>query len=310
MSFWSRVHERHRGFGNEVLRGVRCECLFGCERKKLQMSAGLSMMPWFPGDFMRSTRGWSVTARGVYRELLDAQWDMGGLPQNPIELAEMIGATSKEWAASWSKCESKFPIDQDGQRRNWTLESHRTRSLAIAERRAEAGRKGGRAAKGAQKQSSSPAQANDQAKPKPGSSKRQASSPVQSISISNPDQTIPEEPKNRTAAARPTVPIEFEDLQSIYPNRAGANPLDRALRACRARLKAGATWGQILDGAVRYQLYCRETHKIGTEFVMQLATFCGAGNHFLNRWDLPASTAEILRDTNLENSKEWLHATQ
>ena len=93
------------------------------------------MMPWYPGDFMRSTRGWSVSAKGVYRELLDAQWDMGGLPVDPAELAELIRATPAEWKAGWSKCESKFPISEDGLRRNARLETHRSKAADLTERR-------------------------------------------------------------------------------------------------------------------------------------------------------------------------------
>lgn len=95
----------------------------------------LAMMPWFPGDFMRSTRGWSVTAKGVYRELLDAQWDMGGLPPEPTELAETIRASASEWKAGWSKCSLKFPICEDGLRRNARLETHRSKSADLTERR-------------------------------------------------------------------------------------------------------------------------------------------------------------------------------
>jgi uncharacterized protein YdaU (DUF1376 family) len=97
----------------------------------------LAMMPWFPGNFMKSTRGWSVTAKGVYRELLDAQWDMGELPTDPNDLRAAIGATAAEWAKGWAKCETKFPVGSDGQRRNLRLEEHRTRSARLAERHAK-----------------------------------------------------------------------------------------------------------------------------------------------------------------------------
>jgi uncharacterized protein YdaU (DUF1376 family) len=93
------------------------------------------MMPWFPGDFMRSTRGWSVTARGVYRELLDAQWDLGSLPSDVDELCRMIAATPDEWLKGWVKCQPKFPVGEDGQRRNPRLEQHRLKSVDLSERR-------------------------------------------------------------------------------------------------------------------------------------------------------------------------------
>jgi uncharacterized protein YdaU (DUF1376 family) len=77
---------------------------------------------------MSSTRGWCVTARGIYRELLDCQWEIGGLPVDPVALQRLIGATNSEWKA-WPLVESKFPKGDDGLRRNPTLERHRERSI-------------------------------------------------------------------------------------------------------------------------------------------------------------------------------------
>ena len=76
----------------------------------------LPMLPWYPASFMSSTRGWSVTARGIYRELLDCQWEQYGLPEDPAELRKLIGATAAEWK-EWPVVESKFPISPDGRRR-------------------------------------------------------------------------------------------------------------------------------------------------------------------------------------------------
>ncbi len=95
---------------------------------------GLPFLPWFPARFLSSTRGWSVTAKGVYRELLDAQWELGGLPADGAELQKMIGATNAEWRCWAGLVEAKFPIDSDGLRRNPTTEAHRAKSLRIRER--------------------------------------------------------------------------------------------------------------------------------------------------------------------------------
>lgn len=97
-------------------------------------TVGLPFLPWYPSRFMSATRGWSVTARGIYRELLDAQWEMGELPANPAELQQMIGATSVEWKSWHRLVEAKFPLEADNKRRNPTLEEHRKASLSIRER--------------------------------------------------------------------------------------------------------------------------------------------------------------------------------
>jgi hypothetical protein len=83
---------------------------------------------------MSSTRGWSVTARGLYRELIDAQWELGGLPADAAELQRLIGATNAEWKHWSTLIERKFPVGLDNRRRNPTTEEHRARSLGIRER--------------------------------------------------------------------------------------------------------------------------------------------------------------------------------
>jgi uncharacterized protein YdaU (DUF1376 family) len=96
--------------------------------------SGLPFLPWFPARFLSSTRGWSVTAKGLYRELIDAQWEIGGLPANAAELQRLIGATNVEWKHWPTLVEPKFPIDADGLRRNQATERHRAKSLGIRER--------------------------------------------------------------------------------------------------------------------------------------------------------------------------------
>jgi len=84
---------------------------------------------------MSSTRGWPLVARGAYRELLDAQWDMGTLPIDQEELRALAGATEAEWAIAWPRIESKFPLNCQG-RKNARLESHRDKAVQLYEKRA------------------------------------------------------------------------------------------------------------------------------------------------------------------------------
>jgi len=105
--------------------------------------ARLVYLPWFTRDFMSATRGWSLTAKGLYRELLDAQWDMGSLPSDPHALQQLAGATAAEWR-TWNQFVApKFPISADGRRRNERLEQHRQKALHVSAVRAEIGRRGG-----------------------------------------------------------------------------------------------------------------------------------------------------------------------
>lgn len=98
-------------------------------------------MPWYPRDFRSSTLGWSLVARAVYRELLDAQWDVSGLPVDPEDLRAIAQASLAEWKKAWRHVEAKFPVDADGKRRNPRLELHRADALQLAAKRRKAAKK-------------------------------------------------------------------------------------------------------------------------------------------------------------------------
>lgn len=277
------------------------------------MTDSLAMMPWFPGDFMRSTRGWSVTAKGVYRELLDAQWDMGDLPLDPEDLRQTIGATSEEWDIGWKKCESKFPVRR-ASRRNWRLEAHRLKSEQIANMRSEVGRKGGQASVEAKTKqrltnSSSKGSTEPQANP-PTFAQPKLNHPVQSSPVhtkSTPDLNG----KDRTAGKTPpSDPGWLAEFKILYPKRGGDMNWRGAIRAGNARITEGHHPGEFLEGARRYAEYCRITGKTGTEYVKQAATFLGPAKPFSERWDPPATKSDIRLGTNLDAAEEFMRRTE
>jgi hypothetical protein len=114
--------------------------------------------------------------------------------------------------------------------------------------------------------------------------------------------------KNTTASAKPTVehpmPPEFTKFKLTFPLRGGSQPWPRALKAIRVRLREGHTWGDLIDGAQRYSDFCVATGKMGTEYVMQAATFVGPDKRFLESWAPPASKAEVRTATNLGAAAE------
>jgi len=114
------------------------------------------------------------------------------------------------------------------------------------------------------------------------------------------------EDKSTTA---PAAPAEFAEFKKAFPLRSGAQPWTKALRTIRARLKEGAQWSDFLEGAHRYAAYCAATDRIGTEFVLQAATFCGADKHYLEPWQPPASKSEARQDKNIGAATEWLEAS-
>ena len=109
-----------------------------------ERSPQMAKMPWYPRDFASATRGWPLAARGAYRELLDAQWDMGSLPEDPAELRAIVAATPAEWRISWKFVGPKFLIGEDGRRRNPRLEIHRSKAINQFKSQSEGGRAGNR----------------------------------------------------------------------------------------------------------------------------------------------------------------------
>ncbi len=102
----------------------------------------MAKMPWYPRDFSSSTRAWPLAARGIYRELLDAQWDMGSLPNDETVLRILAIATPAEWRSGWPYVERKFPIGTDGRLRNPRLEIHRRKAIDQFNSQSAGGRAG------------------------------------------------------------------------------------------------------------------------------------------------------------------------
>lgn len=84
-------------------------------------------------------------------------------------------------------------------------------------------------------------------------------------------------------------PAEFEEAWSLYPARPGASKA-ATLKAWKARVKAGASVVQMLEGTVKYAAYCKAK---GTEpeYIKQPATFYGPGEHYAADWSVRSQVA-------------------
>ncbi len=96
--------------------------------------APLAFLKFYGSDFLNATAAWTMEERGVYITLLWYSWVNGGLPGD-IERIDRMAPGAK---ACWSVLDSKFPISQDGMRRNARQErdreAMRAKSLSAAER--------------------------------------------------------------------------------------------------------------------------------------------------------------------------------
>ena len=96
-------------------------------------------IPFFGRDFYASTAMWKAEEVGHYIRLLVIQWDSGCLPAD-LERLEFV---SPGVGKCWTLLETKFPLGDDGQRRNLRMEEHREKSAEIKAKREDAGRAGG-----------------------------------------------------------------------------------------------------------------------------------------------------------------------
>jgi len=94
-------------------------------------------LPLYVRDFLTSTLGWSAEEKGHYLTLLMIQWDRDGLPAGLPDLERL----SPGVGVVWPMLEAKFPVGDDGQRRNQRLEAHRGKAIELKEKRVEAAKK-------------------------------------------------------------------------------------------------------------------------------------------------------------------------
>jgi uncharacterized protein YdaU (DUF1376 family) len=99
----------------------------------------LGWYPWYPRDFNTSiaVRSMSLTARGIYRELLDIQWESERLP-NAKRLLSVLQATDKQWEEFAPFLDELFPNGQ-----NIRLKEMRDLAIAKSRKARESGSKGG-----------------------------------------------------------------------------------------------------------------------------------------------------------------------
>lgn len=82
---------------------------------------------WYVND-ARSDRAFqrmSYAQKGMYREMLDEQWDNQGvgLPDCPRACAELLGGTEEEWLENWPVLRRKF-VDRRSRPRNGAPDYH------------------------------------------------------------------------------------------------------------------------------------------------------------------------------------------
>ena len=99
-----------------------------------------------------------------------------------------------------------------------------------------------------------------------------------------------------SAESTDAYPPEFEQMWRLYPRRHRANPKKPAYKAWKARLRAGHSADAIEAGVKRYAEAMDADGKVGTQYVMQAATFFGPDELFLEPWANEADDMDWVAD--------------
>ena len=96
---------------------------------------------FYPSDFKQGTKYFNFYQRAIYRELLDAQWDDGFIPNNVDLLANMIGMDRDDFMMNWAVVKTKFKELEEGKLINPRLEEEREKLLKKSQKASESAKK-------------------------------------------------------------------------------------------------------------------------------------------------------------------------
>lgn len=85
-----------------------------------------------------ATMGWPSDPLAAHIRLMNSQWINDGLPNDIQELACIAGLTLLKFKKAWERLESRYPVCEDGKRRNVRLESERQKQQEYREKQASA----------------------------------------------------------------------------------------------------------------------------------------------------------------------------
>lgn len=89
---------------------------------------------------------------------------------------------------------------------------------------------------------------------------------------------------------------EFEAFWSGYPKRSGSNPKATARKAWNQRLREGVPPTELLAARDRYAAFVEATGRVGTEYVLQAATFLGPSRRWEESWEPPSKNGRHGKD--------------
>lgn len=113
--------------------------------KPIRENQPLPYYRWYVRDYRasRAVQQMDYIQQGIYRSLLDEQWESGGLPTRVRELAEIARCPVDVMRSTWEVLRKQFVL-KNGQYVNERLEAERTEKDKVRAANRLNGRKGGR----------------------------------------------------------------------------------------------------------------------------------------------------------------------
>jgi len=101
-----------------------------------------SWFAFYADDYLGGTRAMSLSARGAFVDLLVYQFAHDGIPNDDRMICRILGAFPDEWETIREEVFDKFPVSEDGLRRNPRMSKERDEREGIRSKRVEASQKG------------------------------------------------------------------------------------------------------------------------------------------------------------------------
>jgi len=101
-----------------------------------------SWFAFYADDYLGGTRAMSLSARGAFVDLLVYQFAHDGIPNDDRMVCRILGAFPDEWETIREEVFDKFPLSEDGLRRNPRMSKERDEREGIRSKRVEASQKG------------------------------------------------------------------------------------------------------------------------------------------------------------------------
>lgn len=96
-------------------------------------------------DWIMSTRRMSPMARLVHLELLMYSWDEDGIDADLKGYDKAIAISPAQFDRAWLEIEDRWPLAEEGKRRNPRQEKQRQEVVVLRDKRSAAGRASGEA---------------------------------------------------------------------------------------------------------------------------------------------------------------------